>query len=219
MIDKKLYYDMTYGLFILGCQTPEGRSTGCTVNTVFQLTSEPPVLAVSVNHKNYTNEIMKKTGRVAISVLNQDADLSVIGGMGFRSGRDTDKFAEVPHIVRPDGLPIVVEGCCGFFVCKVTGSMELSTHTLFLCEVQEGYRTGLGQVPPMTYAYYHNVKKGTEPPTAPTYIAPDSAEKKADKWVCSVCKYEYKGDVPFEELPDDWVCPICKQPKSVFEKQ
>lgn len=219
MIDKKLFYDMTYGLFILGCQTPDGKSTGCTVNTVFQLTSDPPVLAVSVNHKNYTNEIMKKTGRVAISVLNQDADIAVIGGMGFRSGRDTDKFAEVPHIVRPDGLPILVEGCCGIFICKVTGSMELSTHTLFLCEVQEGYRTGMGQVPPMTYAYYHTVKKGTEPPTAPTYIAPDPTEKKADKWICSICKYEYKGDIPFEELPDDWVCPICKQPKSVFKKQ
>ncbi len=156
-MDTNLFRDMSYGLFILGCQTPAGKSTGCTVNTVFQLTSQPPVLAVSVNHNNYTNEIMKQTGRVAISILSQEADISIIGGMGFRSGRDTDKFAEVPHVVRPDGLPIVTEGSCGVFICKVTDCKELSTHTLFFCEVEEGWRTGMGQVPAMTYSYYHSV--------------------------------------------------------------
>ncbi len=171
-MDTALFRDMSYGLFILGCQTPDGRLTGCTVNTVFQLTSQPPVLAVSVNHQNYTNEVLRQTGRVAISVLNQKADIGLIGGMGFRSGREIDKFDdEVPYIVRPDGLPIITEGSCGVFVCKVVDTKELSTHTLFLCEVEEAWRTGLGQVPAMTYAYYHNARNGTEPPTAPTYIA------------------------------------------------
>ncbi len=218
-MDTKLFRDMSYGLFILGCQTPEGQITGCTVNTVFQLTSQPPVLAVSVNHQNYTNEIMKKTGRVAISVLSQEADIAVIGGMGFRSGRDADKFADVPHVVRPDGLPILTEGCCGAFICRVTDTKELSTHTLFFCEVQEAWHTGQGKVPPMTYAYYHSAKNGTEPPTAPTYIAPEPPKQSGDVWVCSVCQYEYKGDIPFEELPEDWVCPICKQPKSKFQRK
>jgi flavin reductase (DIM6/NTAB) family NADH-FMN oxidoreductase RutF/rubredoxin len=220
-MDTKLFRDMTYGLFVLGVTTPEGKPTGCTVNTVFQLTTTPPVLAVSVNHKNYTNEILKQTGRVAISVLDQNVDVSIIGTMGFQSGRDTDKFAKVPHAVLESGLPVVTEGVCGTFICKVVDTKELSTHTLFFCEIEDAWRTGQGKVPPMTYAYYHQVKNGTEPPTAPTYLPPEKEEKpaKAEKWVCSICKYEYTGDVPFEELPDDWVCPICGQPKSVFEKQ
>ncbi len=38
-------------------------------------------------------------------------------------------------------------------------------------------------------------------------------------WECELCKYEYKGEVPFEDLPEDWVCPICGQPKTVFHKK
>lgn len=219
MIDTKLFRDMSYGLFILGVQTPEGKATGCTVNTVFQLTSQPPVLAVSVNHQNYTNEILKQTGRVAISVLSQEADIGVIGGMGFRSGREYDKLKDVPHVVRPDGLPLITEGCCGVFVCKVVDQKELSSHTLFFCEVEEAYRTGQGKVPPMTYAYYHSAKNGTEPPTAPTYIPPEPEKAQGEVWVCDICKYEYKGEIPFEDLPEDWTCPICHQPKSVFHKK
>ncbi|WP_084413182.1 rubredoxin [Desulfovirgula thermocuniculi] len=50
-----------------------------------------------------------------------------------------------------------------------------------------------------------------------------------EKWVCTVCGYEYdpaKGDpegkippgTPFAELPDDWVCPICGVGKDQFER-
>ena len=68
---------------------------------------------------------------------------------------------------------------------------------------------------PMTYAYYHKVVKGKSPKNAPTYIP---EEEKKEKWVCSICKYEYDGEIPFEELPEDYKCPICKQPKSKFIK-
>ena len=70
--------------------------------------------------------------------------------------------------------------------------------------------------PPMTYAYYHNVIKGKTAKNAPTYIA---QEDTAGKYVCSVCGYEYNGNIPFEELPQDWRCPVCGQPKSVFKKK
>ena len=39
------------------------------------------------------------------------------------------------------------------------------------------------------------------------------------KYVCSVCGYEYDGDVPFAELPDDWTCPLCGVSKDEFEEQ
>ena len=50
-----------------------------------------------------------------------------------------------------------------------------------------------------------------------------------DKYVCSLCGYEYDpavGDeangipagTPFENLPDDWECPICSAGKDMFEK-
>lgn len=219
-MDTNIFRDMSYGLFVLGVAAPDGKLTGCTVNTAFQITNTPATLALSVNHQNYTNEIIKATGRVAVSILNQDVDISVIGSFGFRSGRDCDKFAEVPHQV-VSGLPVLTEGSCGYLLCKVVGSMEASTHTVFLVEVEDAVRTGEGKVPPMTYAYYHQVKNGTEPKTAPTYLPPqEEPAAPAARYVCSICKYEYDGsDGPFEELPDDWKCPLCGAPKSLFVKQ
>lgn len=47
-------------------------------------------------------------------------------------------------------------------------------------------------------------------------------ETSMDKYVCTVCGYEYdpaeNNNVPFEDLPDDWQCPVCGEPKSAFEK-
>ena len=37
------------------------------------------------------------------------------------------------------------------------------------------------------------------------------------KYVCTVCGYEYDGDVPFEELGDDYTCPLCGAAKELFE--
>ena len=43
-----------------------------------------------------------------------------------------------------------------------------------------------------------------------------------EKWVCTVCGYEYdpeeNGGVKFEDLPDDWTCPLCGVGKDQFEK-
>lgn len=36
-------------------------------------------------------------------------------------------------------------------------------------------------------------------------------------YVCSVCGYEYEGEI--SEEPDDWTCPLCGQPKSVFKEK
>lgn len=40
------------------------------------------------------------------------------------------------------------------------------------------------------------------------------------KYVCSVCGYEYDpaehDNVPFDQLPDDWVCPVCGVSKDQF---
>lgn len=220
-MDKQILRDISYGLFIIGAVTPEGKPSGCTANTVFQVGGDPVVLAVSINHENYTNALVKASGRLSVSVLHQDAPVSVIGAFGFQSGREVDKFAGVPYRME-DGLPVLTEGVCGWLTGKVVNTVELASHTLFLVEVTEAERTGGGKVPPMTYAYYHEVKKGTKPASAPTYVEeePAAAPAGGDQYVCSLCRYEYDGSQgAFEDLPDSWVCPICGAPKALFEKK
>ncbi|MCD6413847.1 MAG: rubredoxin [Elusimicrobia bacterium] len=84
----------------------------------------------------------------------------------------------------------------------------------------------------MTYAFYHEVKNGKSPKTAPTYSAAKEEKKEegVKKYVCDVCGYVYdpeKGDpdsgiepgTSFKDLPNDWVCPVCGVGKERFSPE
>ena len=40
-----------------------------------------------------------------------------------------------------------------------------------------------------------------------------------EKYICSVCAYEYDGEILFEKLSDDYACPVCGMGKDVFIKE
>ena len=212
MMNKDVFHKLSYGVYIVS--TLDGEiPTGCVANSVMQITSSPATFAVSMNHDNYTNQCIATSGMFAISILHEQSDASLIGQFGFQSGRDCDKFANV-EVVESEGLPIIVDAC-GYLVCKVIDKMETSTHTVFLGEAISA--DVLKSENPMTYAYYHKVVKGKSPKNAPTYVEEKTGEtEKEGEWICSICGYEYKGEIPFEELPETFVCPLCKQPKSKF---
>ncbi len=216
-MDKKVFRNMSYGVYIV--TTMDGmRPTGCVANSCMQITSEPSVVAVSINHDNYTNKCIKESKSLAVNILTEETDMTLIGRFGFQSAKDIDKFDGQPF-EWAYGNPVLAESC-GWFAGDVVGSYETSTHTVFFVEVKDA-KTLSGN--PMTYAYYHKVKNGVSPKNAPTYQADeqskdDASSSSSPRWVCPVCGYIYEGDVPFEELPDDWVCPVCKQPKSKFKK-
>ena len=211
MVDKNIFHKISYGVYV--ASTLDGtRPTGCIVNSVMQITSSPATFAVSVNHENYTNACMKQTGKFAISILTEKSNPELIGTFGFQSGKEIDKFEQVEMFVKEE-MPIVADAC-GYIVCKIVDQMETNTHTVFLGEVIDA--APLKEADAMTYAYYHKVIKGKSPKNAPTYV--EEIQPKG-KWVCSICGYEYKGEIPFEELPEEFVCPLCKQPKSKFVYQ
>lgn len=210
----KILTSLSYGMFALGAKG-EHYPNACIVNTVIQISSYPMTIAVSVNHSNYTNECIKKSGQFTVSVLSENTSGAVIGALGFNSGRDGNKLHNVKHKILLEGAPVIQENICCWFLCKVVNIVETVTHTIFIAEPIAGSETIKNT--PMTYDFYKNVIKGQSPLYAPTYI-PEEQEV-VDKYVCTICKYEYSDSlVPFEELPDSWVCPICGAPKSVFKK-
>lgn len=214
-MNNNAFRNISYGVYVISTWDGE-RPTGCTANSAMQITSDPATIAISINHANYTNQCIEKSGRFAISILAETTDSSIIGTFGFQSGKDVNKFDSVKYEIK-DEMPIVSEGCA-YITCEVINKMETDTHTVFLGKVM--YADVLSQENPMTYSYYHKVVRGKSPKNAPTYIAEEKVEESADvKYVCSVCGYVYSGDTPFEELPDDYTCPICGKPKSAFVKQ
>jgi rubredoxin len=110
---------------------------------------------------------------------------------------------------------------------EVINEADAGTHTIFLGRLVEAETLRTGE--PMTYAYYHEVKRGSTPKTAPTFIKEEKKVKKAAKYRCTVCGYIYdpeEGDpdggiapgTSFEQIPDDWVCPVCGARKDQFER-
>ena len=141
---------------------------GHIANTVFQITSEPPTVAVSINKKNLTWEHIRESGVFAVSIICQDAPLSFIGQFGFKSGRDIDKLSGISYKLGQTGAPIVLDNANSYLEAKVTKEMDVGTHTIFVGKLVDG--DVLSEKPCMTYDYYHQVKRGTTPKTAPSYV-------------------------------------------------
>lgn len=169
-MNKNVFRNLSYGVYVVS-SLDDGRGTGCIANSIMQITSSPATIAVSMNHDNFTNSCIDKSGKFAVSILSESSDPSLIGRFGFQSGRDVNKLAGVDFQM-VEGLPVIKDSC-GYIVCRVIDKMETSSHTVFLGEVIEGDL--IGSAPAMTYAYYHNVVKGKSPKNAPTYIAEEDA--------------------------------------------
>ena len=92
-MDKKAMYNLTYGLFVL-TSAFEGRESGCIINTAGQVTSEPNRISIAVNKANFTQELVKESGKFNISIISREADFELFRNFGFQSGRTVDKFEE-----------------------------------------------------------------------------------------------------------------------------
>ncbi len=227
-MNLKALYSISYGLYVVGSRKGD-RLNGQTANTVIQVSSEPPTISVCINKGNLTHELIKESGVFTVSVLSQDTPLSFIGRFGFKSGRDMDKFDGVNYRIGETQVPIILDHTLAYIEAKVIKDVDAGTHTIFIAELVGADVLKEGE--PMTYAYYHQVKRGTTPKTAPSYVEERKEERiKAVKYKCTVCGYVYdpeKGDpesgiapgTPFEELPEDWVCPVCGASKNEFEKE
>lgn len=227
------FFKITYGLYIIASKNGS-RLNGYIANTAFQVTAEPPQIAISCSKDNHTCHMIEASGVFSISILSQNAKPDIIGLFGYNSGKEINKFNTIAYTFGTTGAPIVTEDCLAWFDCRVNQSMDLGSHMLFIATIEDNALLEESGIP-LTYAYYHEVKKGKAPKNAPTYIDEKRlqsntivAEPRFKKYKCLACGYVYDpaiGDpeanippgTPFEELPDEWVCPTCGSGKALFE--
>nr|MBU1328043.1 rubredoxin [Candidatus Omnitrophota bacterium] len=229
-MDLNVLHNIGYGMYIVS-SNKGNLLNGQIANTVFQITSEPVTIAISINKKNLTHEYIESARKFSVSILEEEAALSFIGRFGFKSGRSEDKFKDIKYIKLGSGCPVVIDNALCYLEAEVVDQFDCFTHTLFIGRMIDSKILKTGR--PMTYEYYHQVKRGTTPDTAPTFIKGEGVIKKADKskqkYVCKVCNYVYDpetGDpdggiqpgTAFEDIPDSWVCPVCGAKKSEFVK-
>ena len=166
-MNTKALYKLGYGMYVVSSKKGD-KLNGQIANTVFQITSEPPTIAVSINKSNLTWEFIKESGVFAVSMLCQETPLSFIGNFGFKSGRETDKLEGINYKIGQTGAPIVMDNANSYLEAKVTKEMDVGTHTIFIGEIVDA--DVLNEKTCMTYDYYHQVKRGTTPKTASSYV-------------------------------------------------
>ena len=200
-VDMKALFKISYGLFALTAREG-GKDNGCIINTVSQLTENPLRVSVTVNKSNLTHDMILKTGLFNVSVLTEEAPFKVFEIFGFRSGRETDKFAGCEREYRSaNGLLYLPKYTNAVLCGRVVETLDEGTHTLFIAELTQAFI--LPGAPSLTYQYYFDHIKPKP--------APRGDRKKG--FVCKICGYVYEGDT----LPEDFICPVCKHGASDFE--
>lgn len=219
-MEPNILRTLSYGMYAIGVKGADGPSA-CIVNTVMQVTNTAPLMiTLSMSRDNYSCACIKEHKLFTVSVLSEDTSGAVVGALGFTSGKNGGKLTNIRHKVLREGVPVIRESICCWFLCRMVDCMESTTHTLFLAEIVAGSEHT--RRVPMTYDYYRQVIKGGVPKNAPVYqpLRPSNDGNDGEILVCTVCGYVYNDpDLSFEELSSDWVCPICGMPKSAFVRK
>lgn len=201
-MDNKAFYKLSYGVFVLGTAF-EGRENACVTNTCIQVASNPTRVAISVLNTNFTCDLLKKSGRFAITLLDDTVSFDTIKYFGMQSGRDVDKFGILTPEHDAYGMPYISWSACAVLSARVVSQEDLGSHTLFIAEVEDAQV--LSANAPLTYADYQSRVKPK--PAAP------AEDRKPTAWKCRICGYVYEG----AELPKDFLCPLCGHPAEDFE--
>lgn len=156
-----------YGMYIIGAKKGD-RFNGQVANTVFQVTSQPPTIAVSIARSNLTHEFITADRLFSVSILARETDMPFIGRFGFKSGRNIDKFKGIEFKIGVTGVPIVTSFAIAWMEAELIHAFDVETHTIFVGKVVNA--EVVEDTKGMSYSYYHRIKGGLTPKSAPSFL-------------------------------------------------
>lgn len=116
---------------IITTNGPAGRA-GFTASAVCSVTDSPPTLLVCVNRSASIYETFARNGTLCVNALGPGhEDLSRL--FGGKTPMD-ERFAAASWILSESGS-LILEGATVAFDCRVTGTTDVGSHTVFFCEV------------------------------------------------------------------------------------
>jgi len=126
-------------ILVVSCDS-EGKPNVMPAGWSMVTSGTPPMLAVSISHRNYTHELIEDTGEFVLVFPNEKMK-HLIDYAGSCSGRNKDKFAE--YGIATSGSkhvkPPLIKDAVACFECKVRGQFLTGDHTIFSGEVLASY--------------------------------------------------------------------------------
>jgi flavin reductase (DIM6/NTAB) family NADH-FMN oxidoreductase RutF len=123
----------SYGLYAVTAQDENG-ANAFTANWLTQVSFEPPMVAVAIEHDARSLGMIQRSGRFGVNLL-AGGQRELAGNLGRSSQRNPNKLADVAYRLVED-VP-VLEDALGFLVCRVRSSQSAGDHTLVVGEVVE----------------------------------------------------------------------------------
>jgi flavin reductase (DIM6/NTAB) family NADH-FMN oxidoreductase RutF len=120
----------------------EGERLGLTVSAVLSLSLDPPLVGVAVSRQAAMHELLRRTGRFALSLLAGDQEAAA---QHFARG--------VPPLAHWHGIEVregvegapLLAGALGWLQCRLEAEHATGDHTLFVGEVLSVERGREGQ--------------------------------------------------------------------------
>ncbi len=131
---RRVLWTMPSGLYVIGSRAGERRN-GMTANWAAQVSSDPKLVAVSVEKPALTHELIVEGRVFSVNVLDRE-DRAIV--RKFTKPVEVDGQASTlngfPFHEATTGAPIL-DQAVAWVDCRLHSSVDLGSHTLFLGEV------------------------------------------------------------------------------------
>jgi len=131
---SKVLKRLGYGIYVVTM----GEGTGgnaFTASWVMQVSSEPPMIAISVHNKHQSTRLLESSGAFVVNLIGKGQDDVVKAYFGpAESGYDKLKNSTVAD--SPATKTPLIPGAIGYLDCEINQTVKTGNHTIFIGEVK-----------------------------------------------------------------------------------
>jgi len=140
---EQLFKQISHGVYVIGVSDGK-RHNAFTAAWVMQVSFKPLLLAISINPKSYSYQILQAGGICSVNVLSHNqTELAEHFGQSA-----ADKMTGFQWQSDQTGAPILSESLA-YFDCKVSHYSEAGDHVIAVCEVLSAAKLNKGH--PLLY--------------------------------------------------------------------
>jgi flavin reductase (DIM6/NTAB) family NADH-FMN oxidoreductase RutF len=125
----------SYGMFAVTIKDDD-QAHGMLANWITQISFEPPMLALAVEHDSHLRTLIDMHGMFAINVL-ETGQRELAGQLGKSYTKHPDKFKDIAWKPGPATGSPLLEAALGWVECRVTEELITGDHILYISEVVE----------------------------------------------------------------------------------
>jgi flavin reductase (DIM6/NTAB) family NADH-FMN oxidoreductase RutF len=132
---RRLMWKMPSGLYVVGTTDRDERRNGMTLNWATQISFDPKLIGISVEHSALTHELIDASGVFVLNLIARE-DRAIV--RKFTKPVEVDVDARTlngfPYVEKVTGAPVLAQAVA-YLDCEVRERLEAGNHTFFVGEV------------------------------------------------------------------------------------